>query len=252
VSGRSERTRALVLRSVDYRDADRIVTLLTERFGKVSVLARSARASRRRFGGSLEPCALIEAEVRLGRAEVGSIARASVTRAYPRLLAELSRLTMAGAALELVREAVPVREPDARMFAVALEMLEVLDAEAAPAAELLLAFQARVLALAGLAPGVDVCARCGKRAAEGRAAYFDPELGGIVCRACGGGPLRLGGEARALVASWLGASWRGAAAAEARAAGEARTVLAAVLQHHLGRPLAGPAIVRATAALTRR
>ena len=40
---RTETTAALVLRSIDYGEADRIVTLLTQRFGKVAYIARSAR-----------------------------------------------------------------------------------------------------------------------------------------------------------------------------------------------------------------
>ncbi len=241
------------MRSVDYRDADRIVTLLTDRFGKVAVLARNARRSRRRFGGALEPCALLEAEISAGSSEVGTIARSRVVRPFERILSSLSRVTMAGAALELIREMVPPREPDARIFETSVDMLQELDAEAVPSQTLFVAFQARTLALAGLAPGVDVCARCGKRAAAGRSAFFDPALGAIVCRACGGGPLRLSGRARALVAGWLGAGWRDSDGdADERSVAEARAALHGVLSQHLGRALSGPAIVRAAAVLGTR
>ena len=54
----------IVLRLVDTGEADRVVTLLTRERGKVAAYARGARASRRRFGGSLEPFTLVTAEVR--------------------------------------------------------------------------------------------------------------------------------------------------------------------------------------------
>ena len=52
-SGPSLATQCLVLRVVDYGDADRIVTLLTAAHGKISALAKGARSSRRRYGAAL-------------------------------------------------------------------------------------------------------------------------------------------------------------------------------------------------------
>ena len=46
------RTRAIVLRLVDYRESDRIATLFTEALGRVGAIARGARKSQRRFGGA--------------------------------------------------------------------------------------------------------------------------------------------------------------------------------------------------------
>ena len=60
-SQRTTPTRALVLRGVDYGEADRILTLLTPELGRVAVLARGARKSQRRFAGALEPFAVLAA-----------------------------------------------------------------------------------------------------------------------------------------------------------------------------------------------
>ena len=90
VRAETERTLAVLLRSVDYGEADRIVTLLTERRGRVSVLARSARKSTKRFLGALEPFGVIEAEIALGTAEVGRLSSARLVRGFPKILASLS------------------------------------------------------------------------------------------------------------------------------------------------------------------
>jgi len=236
---RGQLTDALVLRAVDYRDADRIVTLLTERHGKVAVLARSARRSRKRFGGSLEPCALIEAEVRLGRGEVGSIGHARVKRSFPGILTDLTRITVAGAALELVREALPVRHAEPEILEVTLEMLGRLEGMTESAEELLLSFSARVLSRLGFEPNLDTCARCGTRAAEGRAALFDPTLGSVVCQSCGGAPIHLSGRARAVLSAATRSDWSSLAdepwADDVR--GEVRRAVTGLTEHSLGKPM---------------
>ena len=92
MSSRSRQSRALLLRSVDYRDSDRIVTLLTERKGKMSALARGARRSRRRLGGALQPYVLMQAEYRTGRGEPSHLERVSVERSFQGILQTLDAL----------------------------------------------------------------------------------------------------------------------------------------------------------------
>lgn len=246
-------TDAILLRAVDYRDADRIVTLLTRELGKVAVMARGARRSRRRFGGALEAYALLRAEVALGRGEVGRLAQAQVQRAYPRTIADLRRIALAGAGLELVREIAPAREPDERLFDATVRFLEVLDAAAEAREEILLAFEVRVMSIAGFTPGVDVCARCGKRAPEGKAAEFDPGVGGIVCRACGGGTVHLSGGARERIRAAAGGGWAEASLAwSAREVGEVRRAIGEHVHAHVGRRLAGADLVAQIGELPQR
>lgn len=246
-------TDAILLRAVDYRDADRIVTLLTRELGKVAVMARGARSSRRRFGGALEPYALLRAEVGLGRGEVGRLGQAQVQRAFPRIIVDLPRITLAGAALELVREVAPQREPDERLFDATVELLDLLDAADRGREEILLAFQVRVMSIAGFTPGVDLCARCGKRAPAGKAARFDPALGAIVCVACGGGPLALSGSSRERIRSCVPRDWMDAAVDwELRELSEIRQALGDLVAAHIGRRLHGPDLVAQVSELHQR
>ena len=60
---KSYETEALVLRRTPYREADLVVTLFTAELGQVSALARAARKSQRRFGGSLEPFHTLQTEL---------------------------------------------------------------------------------------------------------------------------------------------------------------------------------------------
>jgi DNA repair protein RecO (recombination protein O) len=231
---RTETTSAVLLRSVAYGDADRIVTLLTDAHGKVAVLARSARKSKKRFPpGALEPFGIIEAEIALGGGEVGRLASARLARGFPGILASLSKMELAGAALEIARELAPPRGADPR-FVPTVEAFFARVEEGAEA-EARLAFELRFLALAGLPPRLDACGRCGLRA-EDRAALFDPAIGAIVCRADGGGPIHLGASTRAKMIACLREGWveasRGWSDVERREADEA---IEEFVRRHLGR-----------------
>jgi DNA repair protein RecO len=162
VPARAEHDDALVLRSVDYGEADRIVTLLTRRHGKLAALARSARKSKRRFAGALEGFALLDAELAIGSGDLSHLQSARVTRAFPRLLGDLERLSAAGALLRLCRDLLPERSPDAEVFDALVSMLEALDRADVPPAALQVAFEIRLLALTGFAPLLAACGRCGK------------------------------------------------------------------------------------------
>ncbi|MEZ4255050.1 MAG: DNA repair protein RecO [Polyangiales bacterium] len=223
---RTELTDALVLRALDYGESDRIVTLLTERFGKVSVLARSARKSRRRFGGVLEPYVVFGARVSFGAGELGHLHEVELRRSFPRIVTSLDKIALGGSALSLVRAAVPVREPDARVFANVVEFFEALDGAEGPVDGLRLAFTVRVLSLVGFEPSFDMCARTGRRAPSSQAAYFDAELRSIVTAEAGGGPWLLSGAVREWLRVAVGAGWASAfegdvPASELRAAEDA-------------------------------
>lgn len=195
------------MRSVDYGEADRIVTLLTEHTGLVALIARSARKSQKRFAGALEPFGVIDAELALGRGDVGRLASARLVRGFPSILTSLPAMREAGRALELVRDATPPRESDPRLLATVVRLFEVLAAAPTNAEAARAAFELRYLALLGLAPRVDACARCGRTPEPSQSALFDGAVGAIVCRACGGGPLRLPASTRRLMSEAMGTAW---------------------------------------------
>jgi DNA repair protein RecO (recombination protein O) len=241
VAARAKLT-AIVLRSVDTGDADRVVTLLTRERGKVAAFARGARTSRRRFGGSLEPFTLVTAEVReRAGSDLLGLESVSPRSAFGGIRGDLARIACAGYAAELAREIVRDNEPHEYLFDLLAAYLAALDAAPArPAA--LRAFELGALRAAGLAPRLDACARCGGPRSGWVAAPFDPGQGGVLCPACApwasAGAPRL--TAPALDALAALASGGLAAALEPlppQVAREAREALTAFLEHHLGRRL---------------
>src|SRR5512138_3848917 len=175
---------AIVLRTVDTGESDRVVTLLSRERGKVAAFARGARASRRRFGGSLEPFTLLAAEVReRSGSELLGLDSVTPLDAFGGIRGDLARIACAGYAAELARELVRDHEPHDDLFDLLAAYLASLDAgPARPAA--LRAFELGALRAAGLSPRLDACARCGGPLAADRRAPFDPAQGGVLCPAC--------------------------------------------------------------------
>jgi DNA repair protein RecO (recombination protein O) len=233
----------IVLRTVDTGEADRVVTFLTRERGKVAAYARGARASRRRFGGSLEPFTLVAAEVReRSGSDLLGLDSVSPLAAFGGIRGDLARIACASYAAELARELVRDHQPHEDLFDLLAAYLGALDAgPARPAA--LRAFELIALRAAGLSPRLDACARCGGPLAPDRPARLDPAQGGLLCAACQptaapGVPLVSAATAAALAR--LAERGLEAAAAEPLAGvvgREARDALTAFLEHHLGKRL---------------
>jgi DNA repair protein RecO (recombination protein O) len=234
---RSAKVRAIVLRTVDYGERDRIVTLLTRERGKLSAFARGARASRRRFAGVLEPFHLLSAEIAERGGDLWSLESASVEEAFGGVRGDLLRIACASYAVELAAELVRDAQPHEDLFDTLHAYLGRLGAAAARPWDLR-AFELHALRAAGLEPALDACARCGEPPGEGPA-RFDPAQGGVLCPACRGTASQASLDAPADALAALLRLRSGADVdAPAPVAAAARRILGAHVEHHLGKRLA--------------
>jgi DNA repair protein RecO (recombination protein O) len=236
-------TPGLVLRIVDYGEADRIVTLFTRDLGRLGALAKGARRSRRRFGAALALFNLGEATLVERRgAELARLDAFALARDFSGLAADLARLTHASYAVELIRELTPQRHPDRAIFDLGAGFLAAL-AAAAPRPELLRVFELRLLDAVGFAPAFDRCAACGGPDLDHPGQVFDVRRGGVLCRACSapgrGVVLPLPASARRAFAAAQRSDLAGAGALTVAPADAAvmREVALAVVQEHVGKPL---------------
>lgn len=192
-------TEALVVRSVDYREHDKIVTLLTSTLGKRGAIAYGARRSRKRFAGALQPYQVIRVmlEVKRGR-DLLWLTEAEVVRDFPRIPSDPACHGCASYALELLRELTPEAEKDPRPVELLVRFLERLD-EYGASPSLIAGLILMALRDTGFAPVLDRCAHCSRPAPRGRAAFFDVSRG-IVCSECGGsGPVLRGRVRQGLI-----------------------------------------------------
>jgi DNA repair protein RecO (recombination protein O) len=175
----------VVLGHVDVGEADRIVRLLCEGEGRVDVMARGARSSRRRFGGALEPGTRVRAVARRGRGALPWLEEVEV-RALPRLArSDLDRMLLMHHGCEVIGALAEVGEDVNRELRLLEVWLELLEGEVAPGEASRVAFEAKALTFAGLAPALRQCASCGRALSD--PARFSFEDGGALHAACGAG-----------------------------------------------------------------
>ena len=192
-SGPSEATPCLVLRVVDYGDADRIVTLLTAAHGKISALAKGARSSRRRYGAALSSFGFGEAmlEERRGQ-DLWSLSDLHVTRGFPNLPLELSRFGHAAYACELCLHLCPPHVPEPEVLRLLVTLLDYLDGlpiAEKPSPLALRIFELRLLVAVGLALQLYDCAACGGPVPAAELVPLDVRRGGVLCDSCFLGPV---------------------------------------------------------------
>src|ERR1700757_926478 len=163
----------VVLRTHKLGEADRIITLLTRQNGRVRAVAKGVRRTKSRFGARLEPFTHVDVMLHPGRS-LDVITQAEVIRPYGAPLAEdYPRYTAGTAMLETAERLTPVeKEPALRQFLLLVGGLRALggtaehggseDTGAGRDSRLVLdAYFLRSLAVAGYAPALDECARCG-------------------------------------------------------------------------------------------
>ena len=236
-----ETTAAYVLRRVDYKESDRILTLFTRSHGKISALARGARKSNKRFAGPLEPFVLLEVTL---DAPIGGRMRAvnesTLLDGAAGLSKRMERLNAAAFVVEMIRESLPEEAPEPRLFDLMRETLSRLaELEGARLHKSVTAFQLKLLVQLGTPVTVTQCATCGKPVPEGRPVYFHPGRGGVICTPCGGGPLLLSSSAISALRALSINPLADAVDVEISESDEREVerALTAFIEHHLAGPL---------------
>ncbi len=199
-------TPAVVLRRFDSGESDQILWLLTADRGRLSAFAPGARRSQRRFSrASLEPFALVQARLASPRrGELWRLAEAFPQEILPSLRGSLEAIACAAAACELCADLSREADPSPELYELLAAFLRRLDARLR--FEDLFVLFLRALDVAGLAPQLAVCARCGGEPLPPE--VFDPSEGGRLCARCpprGPGAVRVRSDSlRALAAAQAG------------------------------------------------
>lgn len=172
-----------------------MLSLFTPRLGLLSAAARSARRASSKLG-VLEPLHGLEVDLDLAPGEeIARLVQSTIVRPRLGILSDGDRLDEAARILRWVRATVGVGAPEPRGFAIVVEALDRLDLGGEPR-PIVLRAGLELLSALGYALELERCTRCGRACPEGATALVDPAAGGVVCRGCGGGPLRLGAEVR--------------------------------------------------------
>ena len=226
----SLKTEAVVLRSMRYAEADRILHLYTPHRGRVSAIAKGVRRTRSRFGGRLEPYFRLQMVLYEGRSELLTVTSAETLDAHGPLRERAASLDAAARACDAVNRLFGEAEPQPPVFHLLCNELGLLEADARRA-DLAnqLAFRLKLLVAAGFAPQLAACAACGERE---HLVGFSGSDGGVVCGSCEAGGFPLAEEAHAFMTDALARPLADAPAGSPRALRQAERAIAETVEHH--------------------
>jgi DNA repair protein RecO (recombination protein O) len=229
------RDEAVVLRVQKLGEADRIITLLTKRNGRVRAVAKGVRRTTSKFGATVEPFSHVDVPLSPGRSLASGTQTESLHAYGEQLVHDYPRYTAGTAVLETAeRLTAEEHEPSLKLYLLVIGALRALT-EARDPSLVLDAFLLRAMAVSGYEPALTRCGRCGE---VGPHRWFSVTGGGSTCSTCHEpGAATVGAATLELMVSLLEGDWETADAAEPRARREASGLVAAYLQWHLERGL---------------
>jgi DNA repair protein RecO (recombination protein O) len=227
---RSFKTEAIVLRSIRYGEADRVLHLYTPDHGRLGAIAKGVRRTKSRLGGRLEPLSRVRLVLHQGRGELCTVSQVDSLNPHASLRERRDSLERATQACEAVLRLFDSTESNHPAYNLLCNELSLLDGspEAADRAQAL-AFRLKLLLAAGFAPELAACASCGEGEHLGA---FSPSAGGVVCAGCEAGSFPLGQEAHAFLMHALARPLAEVPDAPERALQQADRALAETMEYH--------------------
>ena len=180
------KSKGIVLRSIRYGEADRILDLYTRDSGLISAIAKGIRRTKSRFGGRLEPLSCVDFLAYGGRS-LDTITQAEVLRSFHGVREDLESLETAGGIVATTRALAGGDEADRRVFNLLYNALDTLEGRKEDRGSVESAFALKLSMLSGYALRLDACVSC-ERDLDGLTnegfLYYAPPLGGVLCPDC--------------------------------------------------------------------
>jgi DNA repair protein RecO (recombination protein O) len=224
------KTQAIVLRSIRYAEADRILHLYTPEHGRLAAIAKGVRRSRSRFGARLEPFFHVRIVLHEGRGELFTVTGVDTITAHGALRDHAATLDAAARACDAVSRLFETGDPHPEVFRLLANELALLSSDVAQARPANgLAFRLKLLLAAGIVPVLASCASCGE---SEHLQGFSAAAGGVVCGSCEAAAFPLAQESYQFLVGALGEPLAQAPEASERALRQAERAISETAEHH--------------------
>jgi DNA repair protein RecO (recombination protein O) len=224
------KTEAIVLRSIRYGEADRILHVYTPKDGRLAAIAKGVRRSRSRFGARLEPFFHVRIGLHEGRSDLYTVTSADTIATNALLRDHAATLDAAARACDAVARMFETSDPHPEVFHLLANELSLLSSDSANARPANgLAFRMKLLLAAGIVPQLGSCAACGE--AE-HLRGFSAAAGGVVCSSCEAAAFPLDAEGYQFLVGALGEPLARAPDASDRALRQAERAIVETAEHH--------------------
>ncbi len=184
-------TDAILLRKIEYGDHDLIITFLTQDKGKISVMAKNAKKSVRRFSGAMDLFSVNHIQCafpRKNKDAMINLCQTVLEKGFSHIRYDVVNTAYASYWTEIVTQWLEEGKAQPDIFKLLYTTLEMVDDGAIPTQVISLLFQIRFMRLSGFSPGLDPCEACGARLEDVDSArlWFDFKAGQVVCPRCKG------------------------------------------------------------------
>lgn len=224
------KTEAIVLRSLRYGEADRILHVYTPNLGRLGAIAKGVRKTRSRFGGRLEPFFRLRLVLYEGRGDLFTVTSAETVSGHPRLRERAATLDSAARACDAVGRLFEAGDANPAVYHLLTNELALLEAQPEVAGHAnQLAFRLKLLLASGHAPQLAACASCGAR---DHLTGYSGAAGGVVCSACEASSFPLDEAAHTFLTEALGRPLAQTPPASDRVLRQAERAIADTLEHH--------------------
>ncbi|WP_339178032.1 DNA repair protein RecO [Paenibacillus sp. FSL H8-0317] len=175
------RVEGIVIRSMDYGEGNKIITLCTESGGKVGVLVRGAKKPKSRHAALVQPFTYGQ-YVYFRNTGLGTLNAGEIVESYHDLREDLVKASYASYACELLDRVLQDEETGTFWFKQLKACLQALKEEKDPVVITSL-YEMKILQASGYGPQFDECISCNQERPDEQL-FISPRLGGVLCRAC--------------------------------------------------------------------
>ncbi|WP_139376072.1 DNA repair protein RecO [Clostridium oryzae] len=173
--------KGIVIKTMDYKENDKILWIFTDKFGKISVIAKGAKKSKNRLFNLCLTFCFSELVLYKGK-NMYRINEGNIIESFQGFLNDLDMLTYASYICELIDISMVENEPNLELFKLMLTAMYLLKSNAMDSDILLRAYETNVLKHTGYGLNLDFCSICHKKIVS--ADYINLQYYGGVCDEC--------------------------------------------------------------------
>lgn len=176
------KVQGVVLKNINLGESDKIITIFTDKLGKIDAAAHGARKPKSKLMASTQPFCYAEYILYSGK-NLYTISQSSIIESFQSLLMDLDKLAYGSYFLELIDSLNEKEEKNVSMLALLLKIFYILTNDDVDLELLKLTVDFKAISLSGYMPQISYCTRCKSKIYD--KAYFDIGDGGLKCINCG-------------------------------------------------------------------
>ncbi|MBF0229463.1 MAG: DNA repair protein RecO [Desulfamplus sp.] len=181
-------TDAVLLRRTEYGDYDLIITYFTRLMGRISVIAKNAKKSVRRFAGALDPFIAMNIECSLPkrRGSLPILESVDIENPFANIRTSTVKTGYASYWIEIINSWMEEGKPDEAIYDLIFNVLDSLNRGKISMEVLSVLFQIRFMGISGFTPNLMGCGQCGIALDDIRQSKirFDLAAGKLICETC--------------------------------------------------------------------